>query len=236
MSGRRLVAVLGYHKVGPPSNGGWETWYYVPEATFRSQLEHLERNGWEVVELARFLDGLADPAALPERAALLTFDDGYRSFCSGALDILRERGHPSVLFVPTGFVGARNAWDSAEPEEPICRWEDLCELELAGVSVQSHGVTHRAFSELDPRGLDEELALSKAALEDRLGKRIDAFAFPYGDEGSEPKSTEDALRRTGYRAAFLYRGGTLELPVASPLLLERIPIGADTDLAAELAA
>ena len=35
----RTVAILSYHKIGPPAPGGWESWYYVSEETFRHQLE-----------------------------------------------------------------------------------------------------------------------------------------------------------------------------------------------------
>ena len=32
------IAVLGYHKVGPPGPGAWETWFYVPEDVFAAHL------------------------------------------------------------------------------------------------------------------------------------------------------------------------------------------------------
>ena len=25
------VAILGFHKIGPPPAGGWESWFYVSE-------------------------------------------------------------------------------------------------------------------------------------------------------------------------------------------------------------
>ena len=34
----RQLAILGFHKIGEPAAGGWETWFYIPEATF---VEHL---------------------------------------------------------------------------------------------------------------------------------------------------------------------------------------------------
>jgi peptidoglycan/xylan/chitin deacetylase (PgdA/CDA1 family) len=225
------VAILGYHKIGEPSLSDWKTWFYVPEEIFVAQLSYLEENGWEVIDLATFLEGLADPDVLPERAALLTFDDGYRSMRTVTLPLLLRFEYPAVLFVPTGFVGGLNAFEGgSEPEEPICSWEDLRELERHGVSVQSHGVSHRALSEFDPAEQEEELLGSKATLEVVLGKPVEIFAYPYGDGGTDPRSTSGALRRAGYRAAFRYKGGMARLPVPDPYHLPRLAMGPDTDL------
>jgi hypothetical protein len=60
-------------------------------------------------------------------------------------------GFPAVAFVATGYIGGRSTFDGGvEPEEPMCDWDDLLELQRQGVSVQSHGVLHRGFSALGP--------------------------------------------------------------------------------------
>ena len=130
MEPRHLV-ILAYHKIGPPAPGGWETWYYVPEETFAAQLDCLQQLGWSVIDVAAFLAGLDDPGSLPPRAALVTFDDGYRNIHDCALPRLRERGCPGVVFVPTQYIGGINGFDAdtREPPEPICSWEHLRELE-----------------------------------------------------------------------------------------------------------
>ena len=55
------IAVLGYHKVGPPGPGAWETWFYVPEDVFAAHLTALRDGGWQPVDGATFLRGLAEP-------------------------------------------------------------------------------------------------------------------------------------------------------------------------------
>ena len=245
-SGRTLL-ILGFHKIGEPQPDGWESWFYIPEATFVEQLGYLREDGWQVIDLATFLVGLVAPGSLPERAALLTFDDGYRSMRTVALPWLLRFGYPGVLFVPTDYIGRRNTFDAAEPEEALCDWDDLVELERRGVSVQSHGATHRSFSELTPAEQEEELRRSKTTLEAGLGKRVEVFSYPYGDDGvsSYPYGADGAssrvlrrvretLKRSGYRAACLYGGGPIRLPTADPYRLTRLAVGPDTDLQAEL--
>ena len=231
----RVLAILGFHKIGEPPPNGWETWYYISEATFCGYLRYLHDNGWQVIDLATFLRGMTEPESLPERAALITFDDGYRSNLMVALPCLQRFGYPAVIFVPTEFIGGRNAFDAdIEPEEAICDWNDLRELERCGVSVQSHGVSHRAFSELDPAEQEEEARQSKAVLEAGLGKPIEVFSYPYGDDGVDPQRLREMLKRVGYRAACLYKGGPNSVPITNPYRLTRLAMGPDTNLQAEL--
>src|SRR5215212_6388442 len=230
-SNSRTLAILGFHKIGEPPPDGWETWFYIPEATFVEQLSFLRENGWQVIDLASFLKGPAAPESLPERAALLTFDDGYRSMRTVALSSLLQFAYPAVLFVPTDYIGGFNGFDAEyEPEEAICDWDDLRELERLGVSIQSHGASHRSFSKLSLPEQVEELTRSKTTLEAGLEKPVEVFAYPYGDGGTELRSTGRALERAGYRAACLYKGGPNPLPVVEPYRLTRLALGSDTDL------
>src|SRR5262245_38779992 len=88
----RTLTILGFHKVGVPPPGSWETWYNIPEAIFVGYLNYLKENGWQVLDVADLLRGLAAPEGLPERTAVLTFDDGYRTIVECALPRMREFG------------------------------------------------------------------------------------------------------------------------------------------------
>jgi peptidoglycan/xylan/chitin deacetylase (PgdA/CDA1 family) len=230
----RLVAILGYHKIGPWP-GDWETWYYVPDETFAGHLRTLREGGWRFLDMASFLRGLDEPETLPRRSALVTFDDGYRSLLEHGLPTLRAFDCPGVLFVPTDYLGGTNAFDrDEEPEEAICSVADLQRLHRQGVSIQSHGVTHRAFSALGPAEQEHEVHRSKRVLEEAVGEPVELFSFPYGDGGRAEGQATSFLGRAGYRAACLYGGGLQALPAADPFRLTRIAMGPDTDLAREL--
>jgi peptidoglycan/xylan/chitin deacetylase (PgdA/CDA1 family) len=233
----RVLAILGFHKVGEPCPGGWETWYYNSEAEFADYLRYLRNSRWQVIDVATLLRGLTEPDVLPSRAALLTFDDGYRSTWTVALPLLLRFSFPAVVFALAGCVGhssSRFDADSREPDEPLCDWEDLRALERHGVSVQSHGVTHRAFSALGPVEQEEELRHSKAVLEDRLQKPVELYCFPYGDGGPDPAAVGGALVRAGYKAACLYDGRVNPVPFTDPFRLGRLAVGRGTGLAGEL--
>ena len=219
----RRLAILGFHKVGEPPNGHSGTKWYVPEAEFVEHLRFLRSNHWHVLDLNECLSAVSNHRLLPERSALLTFDDGYRSMVDVVLPWLRHFDFPSVVFIPTQFIGGNNDFDSGyEPIEPICDLDHLRELARHGCSVQSHGVSHRRFSWIDPAEKEQELVQSKAVLEAYLGKPVEVFAYPYGRLGEEPSTAAERLNRAGYKAACLYDGGVNTLPVTSPYLLSRV--------------
>lgn len=235
--GTRELAVLAFHRIGSPPVGGWDTWHYLPAEIFAQQLTYLRDDGWHIVDCKTWLEGLENPARLPDRSALLTFDDGCRSLCEIALPILREFGFPAVLFVPTDYIGKTSVFDAGvEPDTPICSWDDLHALERHGVSIQSHGVSHSWFSLLEPKRQWYELASSKEVLEIRLGKQVELFAFPYSDAGLDRVSVNRMLAGTGYRAAFLCGGGKSanRLPFPDRFRIDRLAMYRDTDLRAEL--
>jgi peptidoglycan/xylan/chitin deacetylase (PgdA/CDA1 family) len=231
----KTVAILAYHKVGDPRPGGWKSWFFVPEGTFLAHLNLLQDMGWAALCLPEFLRGLSNPENLPEKAVLISFDDGYQSVREVAMPLLRRFGYPSVLFVPTDFIGGYNTFDDGvEPQERLCDWNDLRELARAGVSIQSHGVSHKKFSELTLTEIEQELLRSKALLEKNVGGSVEIMAFPYGDHGANWHDTEQVLEKVGYQAACLYGGGLVIFPGAARYRLPRLAMGGDTDLAREL--
>jgi peptidoglycan/xylan/chitin deacetylase (PgdA/CDA1 family) len=109
------LAVLTYHRVAPPGerpdlHPGLVS--ATPEA-FDAQMAGLTRAGARPVSLADVLAHRRDGTPLPERAVLVTFDDGYADFSEHAWPVLHHHGIPVVLFVPTGFPGTERTfwWD-----------------------------------------------------------------------------------------------------------------------------
>ncbi|MEA3208003.1 MAG: hypothetical protein QOE70_1060 [Chthoniobacter sp.] len=234
----RQLAVLGFHKIGEPSPGAWETWYYnsVPELT--GFLRHLRDQAWQVVDLETVLRGIDDPAALPDRAALITFDDAYRSVLLQALPVLREFGFPAVMFVPTDYVGlGSHSFDanSSEPDEPLCTWDELRALAAGGFSIQSHSASHPTFSEMTSGQQEVEIVRSKDLIEAEIGAPVRAFCFPYGDAGAAPHELWPLLERAGYQAAFLYDGALNSVPLRERFAISRLALGRGADIAGELA-
>ena len=85
------LAVLAYHGVDDP-------------AQLARQLDLLVARA-RPVDLDTVVGALHERNPLPERAVLVTFDDGHRSVLEHGLPLLRERGVPAVAFVLPGVLG-----------------------------------------------------------------------------------------------------------------------------------
>jgi peptidoglycan/xylan/chitin deacetylase (PgdA/CDA1 family) len=229
----KTLAILAYHKIGDPPGNGWNTWNYVSENNFQNQLEYLKYNNWKVINVDSFLEGIEQPDSLTDKSALITFDDGYRSTLNTALPILKIFSYPAIVFVPTAFVGNYNSFDADifyEPIENICSWEELIELEINDVSIQSHGISHSHFSQLSKEIQLQEILESKQLIQDKIGKEVLIFSFPYGDNDGNKLELKNNLIDAGYKAAVLYGGSSFDIACAEPFALQRIAIGADTVL------
>ncbi len=200
----RTLRVLMYHKV----NDLWPNPTTVPTAVFAQQMELLGELGYVVVSLDDVLDHYLEGAPLPERAVLITFDDGYRDNLENALPILQQHRYPAVLFAPIGFLDS----DRPLPHEEALRvlgvvnrtvdWDELAELEAGGIRIESHGIGHRPVSELEPGEALREIALSKLRLEERLGRGVDAFAFVKGSHADYRPEHASLVQQAGYKLAF----------------------------------
>lgn len=227
-----LVATLSYHKIGNPPLDGWLTWNYISADEFSSQLEWFQKRGWQFLSAAALLNGLNGNGDLPAKSVLITFDDAYESLLGNALPILKRFSAPAAVFAPTQFVGTTNLFDhGVEPLERIADWKTLAALEEAGISVESHGYSHRGFSSLGSLEIQQELEFSKEAIRKNLGKDSRMFAFPYGDCGADKAAMDSVIKRAGYDVAFLYGGGIFELgQTRSPLFLPRLAMGPGVNL------
>jgi peptidoglycan/xylan/chitin deacetylase (PgdA/CDA1 family) len=94
-----------------------------PEA-FSRHLDYIA-HGTHPVALRTVIGALHQGVRLPDRAALLTFDDGDRSVIQVALPMLVERQIPAVAFVISGLIGT---------DEPFW-WNEVEELTRAGAEI-----------------------------------------------------------------------------------------------------
>lgn len=103
-----LLVVLVYHRIVDRSVGsvGYLD-YDMGEGyeQFESQMRSLSRQ-MRFLTLEEFLAMLSGKAKLTGNSCLLTFDDADSSFLELAFPVLQEYALPSVVFVPTAFVGA----------------------------------------------------------------------------------------------------------------------------------
>lgn len=82
-------------------------------------------------------------------------------------------------------------------------WPQILEMEKSGLVVfGSHTVGHPNLVLLSDDAVRFELQESKRTLENRIGKPVQTFAYPYGGSAFFHNRIIDELERTGYVCAF----------------------------------
>src|SRR6202140_4366256 len=180
-------------------------------AEFRAQMKGLKDNGIEVVSMKDFLAWRRGEKSIPPKSAVITIDDGYISGYAVAWPILKELGYPFTMFIYTNYVGAGGKSIS---------WAQLEQMRDAGVDIESHTVSHHDLRHA-PRGqeynawLHNEIYGSKDILEQKLGIKCVAFAFPYGTHNEVVRKM---AMEAGYQALFTVYGQHLGFDAAADQL------------------
>jgi peptidoglycan/xylan/chitin deacetylase (PgdA/CDA1 family) len=117
--GAAKAVILGYHRV---IDTAWDPFgLAVSPAHFAEHLEAIKRYGTplRLDELASSLRS----GEVPDRAVVVTLDDGYLDNLRVALPLLRERQIPATVFAVSGCFGQEYWWDELArrfaPENPL---------------------------------------------------------------------------------------------------------------------
>lgn len=218
----RVVPVLVYHAFGDEENR-----FVVGGRAFARQLRLLALLRFAVRPYADVARSLRE-GRLPPRTVALTIDDGYVDNAEIATPLLERHGFAATIFLVSGRLGDVNDWSSAPPlrGRRLLSIEDLGRLRARGVDFGAHTRTHADLSAATDDVIDDEVASSRAELEDALGEAVQAFAYPYGllDERAV-SATEDA----GFDSACTTEPRVAELD-DDPRLIPRIEIKRDDSL------
>ena len=213
------IHVLTYHRFGNAARDP----FCVGTEDFEQQMALLARLGTAVsmADVEALLHDRREPSA---GAVLVTIDDGCPSFVEHALPILRRHGIPAVLFVPAGELvdGTPARGNSEEPTDRMT-WEELRAVADAGVVVGSHAWTHESLGHMSLDGAREQARRSRAVLEQRLGRPVTTFAYPFGTRADYSPALADMLREAGYTSAFTSQHGAVRAD-SDPFMLPRVKI------------
>ncbi|MBI3812514.1 MAG: polysaccharide deacetylase family protein [Nitrospirae bacterium] len=126
------------------------TFHSVEPDRFESQLKYLKQNGYRTLTADELLAVLRRDTLVPERAVVLTFDDGWGSLWSVAFPLLKQYGYKAAAFVIPGLVEEEPP-KSNGPETDrrrLCTWAELRVMQESGViDIQSHSLSHaRVFT------------------------------------------------------------------------------------------
>ena len=103
-------------------------------------------------------------------------------------------------------------------------WEQVIEMQQAGMDIGSHGHSHEILSHLSVEEQREELTLSKKVIEDHIKVPVEALAYPVGGKNTYSPETCKIAKECGYKVAFTFIAGYNRNPGSTPFELLRIPV------------
>jgi peptidoglycan/xylan/chitin deacetylase (PgdA/CDA1 family) len=189
------AVILEYHNVSTSTSADTS----ISPANFRTQMEYLRDNGFRVLPLQDVVKALRAGTALPEKTAVITFDDGYRSVYDEAFPLLKAFGWPFTVFVTTGQVASTRT-------SLYASWDQLREMGTAGATLANHTVSHLYMIEQREgeteaawlQRLEGEITQAELTIEEQTGQSHKLLAYPYGEYNAAIKALVDRLGYTAF--------------------------------------
>lgn len=207
------VSVLLYHRFDEDRYPTTTT----SSVQFEQQLSYLKTNGYAVMSMDQLAACVEGRAKIPDKAVVITIDDGFMSEYEHAVPVLRKHGLPFTIFVFTRGVGTRG----------YVTWRQLRELESLGGTVGCHTHTHPRLINMSAEEVESETVGSRRVLERNLGHPVRYFAYPFGQYDERVRSV---ARKAGFRLMLTSDPGS----VGAGAEFDRIPrqaiVGAEMSL------
>ncbi len=222
------LPILMFHDVSPVDPGDiYRAGNNVYPDDFAGMLDYLQCAGYTTITLAQAFDAVYRGAPLPEKPIILSFDDGYDNHFSEVFPRLKDRGMVGTFAIITGYVEAGG---------PYLTWQNIREMADAGMEIISHTATHIDLGSSADATVRQQIAESKAVLEERTGKPVRFIVYPSGEPfrsgtGERQAEVVAMLQEAGYEGGLLAGAPGLQDP-QHPFEINRIRVPGGGDAAA----
>ncbi len=209
----KKLVIIYYHDIVEKGKG--YSYQKVEKAHFESQMKYLKEHGYQSI----LFEDMEKP--LPEKAVLVTFDDGFRSVYANAAPIMKRYNIKGNIFLPTKYIEEQNPH--------FMTWEMLKKICATGnFSVAAHTHEHVDIRTLDAEAMNRQIQQSTDLLEKRLNVCVNSFCMPYGKY--DYKSIKNLKESKKYKFIFASFYGHAKEKNLMNKLLPRIGISNDDSL------
>lgn len=196
------VPILLYHyvEIVTDLNDTFRMSQSLTPKQFEDQIVTLLEAGFTPVHMEDLYQYFQAEVSLPQKAVVLTFDDGYQDFYTDVFPILQKYNIKATIYVVSGFVDLNKNYLTSDQLNVLAK--------SSLVEIGSHSVNHYHLSLIPLYQAVYEIGHSKQVLEASLGKKVEHFAYPYGSYNELIKKlAEDA----GFKTAVTIDDGLMHL-------------------------
>jgi len=172
------VPILTYHSID--SSGSVIS---TSPGKFESQMRYLAESSFKVISLNDVVKCIQERRPFPPKAAVITFDDGFKNIYDEAYPVLRKFGFKATVFLVPGYCGRNNRWNGQPegiPTLDLLSWDEIGEMVHNGVEFGAHTMSHPDLSRCSLAQATQEIAHSKSMIQRHIGRDVLFFAYPYG--------------------------------------------------------
>lgn len=201
---KKHIPIFLYHSIKPEIGENDNKNMVVTRENFEADLKYLKDNGYTSIDLKTLIDYYENPRTkLPDKPFVITFDDGYLDNYEHAYPLLKEYQTKALIHIIAWSVGRDKFILNDNPINPHFTWEQGIEMvdsgliELgshtfdmhspAGLSYGYEEAAGLGLEAMENEGRDEyysrihkDLEKSKDIMEENLGRKVNAIAYPYG--------------------------------------------------------
>lgn len=236
-----VLHVLAYHDVRDDVVATVDAdQYAISTANLVSHFQWLRQHGFTPVSIEQIVAARAGGAPLPDKAVLLTFDDGFKSAYTHVLPLLKLFDYPAVAALVTSWIDGEPGVTQAGralTRADFLSWDEVRALADSGlVEIASHshdlhrGVTGNPQGNELPAGVTrryagghyedaaahgarvaDDLATSARLITEHTGRASRVVAWPYGASNDALAS---AAHELGLGVALTLSDGRNDLDLA----------------------
>jgi len=162
--------VLSYHEIANKSET-MDSTYAVTPSNFEKQIHWLMDNGFHFVSIDDVLEYRKNEKPLPNKAVLITFDDGYQSVYANAYPILKKYKIPVVIALVGSWLQAKDKVDFSGhtiARSKFLNQKEIKEMVSSGlVEIASHSYFSHEGIQGNPQGSMEPAITTRKWLKDK---------------------------------------------------------------------
>jgi peptidoglycan/xylan/chitin deacetylase (PgdA/CDA1 family) len=204
--------MINDHLLGEHKRNKWR----VKPEDFEKQMRWFHSNGWTSYTMSE----LVSLQNIPEKAFVITFDDGYEDNYIHAFPILQKYNYKATIYLVPDY--AENSWEnfSNGQFDRLLNEHQIHEMQQSVlIEFGSHTMNHKNLLRVDVSEAKQEITDSKKRVKEIIGRECKAFAYPYG---KYDQNIATLVKEAGYTNATIVKRGFYEANF--PFEIKRIGI------------
>jgi len=158
------AAAIAYHEIGEDGPGRF---YSLSQSALVQHVSFLQQDGWHFIGIDALLAARDGRRPLPDKALLLSFDDGYDDYYTRVFPLLRAFNAPGVFALVTSWMetpagGTFDYGGTPTPRRALLSWAQAREMQASGLcefASHSHDLHHGVLA--NPQGNVEPAAVTR---------------------------------------------------------------------------